>query len=58
MKTTLLLCLLFAAAISAMAQGPSGGGQPSMEQAIQNNMQMLSGIRANPQSKSQALERM
>ncbi len=52
---TMFLCL--AATLSASAQGPDGG-PPTMEQAMQMNLRMLTMIRSNPQAKTQVLARM
>ncbi|OGV52834.1 MAG: hypothetical protein A2X49_09320 [Lentisphaerae bacterium GWF2_52_8] len=52
-----VLFLLSSLAFLAAQETPSGG-MPTTEQAMQNNLRMLNSIRANPQSKSQALQRL
>ena len=51
------LALWVAMILPVFAQGPDGG-PPSMEQAMQMNLRMLTMIRSDPQGKAQVLARM
>ena len=54
LAATLIVSLCLAAAITAPAQVP-GGGSPTMEQTLQNNVQMLVNLREHPQAKSEII---